>query len=245
MKKPLILKIAEKRFRSKNNGQIVHFVNDDKQDILLNDIKKFPHLFVLACIMDRQIKAEKAWAIPYKVCKEIGTFNLKKLAKRPNSAFTKIFIRKKLHRFNKTCAEQFYLAIQDIANKYDYDASNIWKGNPSSATVVCRFLEFRGCGIKIATMATNILARQFKVPFSDFYCIDISPDIHVRRVMKRMGFIEDINDVNMAIYKAREINPKFPGIIDFSCWEIGRSFCHPQNPKCDECPVALECVKNI
>ena len=94
-------------------------------------------------------------------------------------------------------------------------------------------------------MAANILARQFKIKFSDFYCIDISPDVHIRRVMKRMGYLTDTTDTNMVIYKAREIHPTFPGIIDFSCWEIGRNFCHASNPNCKECPVKQECKKNI
>lgn len=142
-------------------------------------------------------------------------------------------------------AEIFYQAIQDIKRKYHGNAAAIWANKPSSASVVCRFLEFKGCGIKIATMAANILARQFKIPFSDFYSIDISPDIHVRRVMKRMGYISDSSNLNMVIYKAREIYPPFPGIIDFSCWEIGRNFCHPTKPRCTECPVASECPKNF
>ena len=99
----------------------------------------------------------------------------------------------------------------------------IWSNNPSSAKVVYEFLQFKGSGKKIATMAANILARQFKIPFSDYYSIDISPDVHILRVMRRTGLVDNNADLDSIIYKARELNPEFPGIIDFSCWEIGRT----------------------
>ena len=37
-------------------------------------------------------------------------------------------------------------------------------------------------------MATNILARQFKIPMSDYYSVDISLDVHIQRVLKRLGY---------------------------------------------------------
>ena len=42
--------------------------------------------------------------------------------------------------------------------------------------MVYRFLEFNGVGPKIASMAANILAREFKIPFADYFSIDISAE---------------------------------------------------------------------
>ena len=63
-------------------------------------------------------------------------------------------------------------------------------------------------------MAANILARQFRIQFSDYYSVDISPDTHIVRVLKRTGIVSKDANKNMIIFKARELNPEFPGIID-------------------------------
>jgi len=217
------------------------FTGDKNADELLNNLEKYPHAFVLACIMDRQIPAERAWKIPYLISIEIGGFEFEKLVSLSEEYLTKLFLEKKLHRFNKDMAKNFYLGIQRISKEYDKDASNIWKNKPKSATVVRRFLEFNGMGIKIATMITNILARDFKIPMEDYICIDISPDVHVKRVFKRIGFISENSNNDELLYSAKELNPEFPGIFDFSCWEIGRKWCHPKNPECEKCYLNKYC----
>ena len=78
----------------------IEFTGNPEADDLLNDIKNFPHAFVLACIMDRQIKAERAWLIPYEISKEIGGFEFSRLLKIDQNEFREIFRRKNLHRFN-------------------------------------------------------------------------------------------------------------------------------------------------
>ena len=101
----------------KNN----EFTKDKMADKLLNDIKNYPHAFVLACIMDRQIKAERAWLIPYKISKEIGGFQFLKLLDLNLDQIEKIFNEKKLHRFNDTMAKNFYSGIQTIHKNYEND----------------------------------------------------------------------------------------------------------------------------
>lgn len=73
-------------------------------------------------------------------------------------------------------------------------------------------MQFKGSGKKIATMAVNILARQFKIPFSDYYSIDISPDVHILRVMRRTGLVIYDADFDSVIYKAREIESAYSGL---------------------------------
>jgi endonuclease III len=221
------------------------FTGNQKADKLLTNLEKFPHAFVLACIMDRQMKAEKAWLIPYKISEEIGGFGLSKLLKLNQNQFNEIFVRRNLHRFNNEMAKNFFQAVRRIHSDYNDDASNIWKDNQGSATIVRKFLEFNGVGIKIATMATNILARDFRIPMKDHICIDISPDRHVKRVFKRLGFTSDETSNDELIYCAREFNPLYPGIFDNSCWEIGREWCKPKDPNCTKCYLVENCPKKL
>jgi endonuclease III len=242
MAEHLLVTIGKERFADPVR-QTVHLVDDKEQNDFLNDIEHVPHAYVLACAMDRQLKSERAWAIPYRIKEIIGSFDFPDLMAVSLDEYKKIFIDNMLHRYNEIMAGVFYSAVQDIATKYDGDASRIWSNKPSSAKVIYNFLQFKGVGIKIATMAANILARQFKIPFSDYYSIDISPDVHILRVMRRTGLVSPNAELESVIYKARELCPEFPGVIDFSCWEIGRAYCRPNNPNCHACIIKSECAK--
>jgi len=90
-------------------------------------------------------------------------------------------------------------------------------------------------------MAANILAREFKVEFSDYRSIDISTDTHVMRVMQRMGYVPKGASRQEVIEKARELYPEYPGVIDLPCYRIGKNYCHPNNPECDKCMVNSHC----
>lgn len=240
-------KLKEVSIAEYNKQKVIKLVEDEEKNKLVSDLINYPHAFVLACAMDRQITAERAWSIPYQIKQILGTFSIEKLYNVSLEEYKKIFHENKLHRFNDDMAKVFYSAVHKIVEEYNGDASNIWNDNPSSATVVSRFLDFDGMGIKISTMATNLLSRDFKIPLSDYYSIDISPDVHVKRVFKRMGLIKekDIQNIDKIVYKARSINPEFPGILDLTCWKLGKNTCRPKKPKCNSCIFEAECPKII
>ncbi len=238
--KAILVKRGEELFSSK--AARVSFTNDPQADALLNDLSGHPHAFVLACIMDRQIKAERAWMIPHLISQKLYGFSFSLLRKLSLDEVRDLFSKPEpLHRFPEEMSRNFYAAVQHIDRSYGGDAARIWQNNPPSAEVVLRFLRFRGVGPKIATMATNILARDFKIPLADYYSIDVSPDVHVRRVFTRLGLVSDGASLEEIIYAARALNPQFPGLLDFPAWEIGRSWCRPVKPKCNECYMRSVC----
>jgi uncharacterized HhH-GPD family protein len=228
-------------------AQPIKYTHAPAADALLNDFDSHPHAFLLACVMDRQIKAEKAWIIPYRISEKLGTFSMGHLAQLSVKEVQRLLSKPvPLHRFPEVMGTNFHSAVQRIAKQYSGDASRIWIGRPPSAEVIYRFLEFDGVGPKIATMATNLLARNHKIPFSDYYSIDISADVHVRRVFGRLGLCPANASIEQIIYKARALHPTFPGILDLSSWQIGRTYCGDRAPKCDDCylndlcPTALQ-----
>jgi endonuclease III len=229
-----LLALAKKQFAEK---ETIRFTADEAANKQANDLTACPQAFVLGCLMDRQDKTERAWTIPSRVFEHFKTADIEKLASISAGKYLDLFLEEKLHRFPETMAQIFRLGVIRLNKNYNGNAANIWKGKPASALVVYRFLEFDGCGPKIATMAANILARQFKIPFADYYSIDLSLDVHVKRVMTRMGIVPANASAEQFIYKARELNPEFPGIIDSSLWKIGNQWCKKTKPECAQCIV--------
>jgi len=73
---PLILKMGRERFDEKDTkNTYVEFIKDKEVNDFVTNIKDIPHAYVLNCLMDKQMQAERASLIPYKIdfsCLEIG-----------------------------------------------------------------------------------------------------------------------------------------------------------------------------
>ena len=235
-----LLNMGKTYFESNNSEIIPLLPEDEKANALVTDLIKFPHAFLLGCLMDARIKSDRAWIIPFKIKEILGSFEIDLLARKTLEEYENIFKENHLHIYNKAKANVFYRAIHKIIDEYDGDASKIWANTPHSAVVVLKFLSFYGCGQKISTMAPNLLARNFHIPFSNYEGIDVSTDVHVVRVMKRLGLVSKENKEE-CIKKAKEMNPDFPGIIDYPLWRTGKYICHASNPECGNCPFKDYC----
>ncbi|MGO8749508.1 MAG: hypothetical protein ACLQNE_26415 [Thermoguttaceae bacterium] len=221
---------------------LIAFTKSAESDALLNDLSVHPHAFVLGCVMDRRVIAERAWNIPYQISQRaeaaglFSGFTMNDLCRLSLEDVNRLMSQPTiLHPLGSDMSGYFHSAVQRINNQYSGDAARIWKGNTSSAEVVYRFLEFNGVGPKIASMAANILAREFKIPFADYFSIDISADTHICRVFGRLGLCSTDATPVQVIYKARALHPTFPGMMDLPCWEIGKAWCKPNHPECDGC----------
>jgi endonuclease-3 len=205
-------------------------------------IEHFPHAFVITCLMDRQWQIEKCWLVPYQFKVRFGSFELCDLSALSHKSVTSLFIQNPpLHKLKEKMADVFYAAIQHILEQFSGNAARIWQGQPSSATIVRRFLEFHGAGPKITTLAANILVRDFKLQVSDKFSIDILADVQVWRVFERLGLVREGASNEEIIYTARELNPQYPVIFDLAAWEIGREWCRYHMPSCEKCYMWKYC----
>ena len=205
-------------------------------DRFLNDLEHHPHAYVIGCIMQRQVPAERAWLVPYRLAQRIGSFHFERLRELSHDDLWNYMTHPEpLHFLYNVMSDNIHAAIQHIADKYQGDASTIWSDCPSSATLVERFRGFHGVGPKIATMAASILVCWFKVPLSDYSSIDISTDTLVCRVFKRLGLVRKDASHAQIIDRARELHPQFPGLLDMPTWRIGHEWCKLEAPRCSEC----------
>jgi len=84
-------------------------------DELVKDIKGHPHAYVVACVMDRQMKAEKAWSIPYELQQRLGSFELPFLLEKSADELAFAMMHPNpLHRFNTLMAGGMYSALHRI-----------------------------------------------------------------------------------------------------------------------------------
>jgi len=219
----------------------VRVVHGTDSEALVNNLDENPHAYVIGCVMNMQIPVERAFGIPLELSRRLGFFDMPSLARVSREQCREAMLRPTpLHRF-EYMGDRLYSAIQRIHNVYGDNASRIWAGAPSSAAIKRRFHDFDGAGPKIASMATNILARSFSIPMSDRSGIDISVDSHLLRVFPRLGFAAEGTDAETLRSAARALNPEYPGIFDIALWDLGRTVCGPRNPNCPACELRDVC----
>ena len=229
-----------KEFGKKRAGSDWSELDEDTQRL----IRGSPFAFLLAVAFDRNMPWEKAWRIPTEIDRQ-GCLDPALLAAKDETEL--VGLVKRLAVQPRWGAAEGARTLSDAAKlvqeRFGGDAGAIWR-DASPAEVEKTLQEIHGIGAGIASMATRILRDDFGCFSGQERQIDVKPDVHLVRVFRRLGIIDD-DSANEAIRAARRLNPEFPGALDWPAWRIGQLWCRPKDPNCAQCPLTGDCAKRI
>lgn len=205
-------------------------------------VKSSPEAFLIGVLFTQGVPAERAWAGPWLLRERLGHLDLERLALEREAVDEAFCTRPALHRFKHTIAGWVSDAAQRLLACYGGDASRIWAPGSSVAEVGERLSAFQGIGRKKAAMAVEILTRHFGVALTGAQDGTVAYDVHVRRVFLRSGLVGSDTPKEVAA-AARAACPEAPGTIDLPAWLVGRQWCRPSEPRCDECRLGDVCPR--
>jgi endonuclease-3 len=202
------------------------------------------YAFCIATCLDRQTKADIIWTIPFDIKAALGHLDPQRIYHMSLDELGKLFASlPRRPRFVNDAPKTIQELTRIVVEECDGDAAKIWEGK-RAVQVKRTFESIHGVGSGIANMAVLLIEQAFRVHFDDHWNMDIKPDVHTKRVLHRLGMSTAETEV-AALEASRRMNPEFPGIVDTGLWQIGRSWCHPSNPDCQNCRVEKLCQKRI
>lgn len=95
--------------------------------------------------------------------------------------------------------------------------------------------KFNGVGRKTANL---VLAKGYNIPA-------ICVDVHVHRICNRLGYLKTKNPEETEFALREKLPKKYWLDINTLLVTHGQNVCKPIKPKCDECPIAEFCNKNL
>ena len=202
--------------------------------------------FLIGVISDYGVSALRAWSLPYELKRRLGTLSSKKISMMSESQLEQVLRHpSNLHRFPKQIARFTLDASNRIACQYNGITSNIWRNTESAREIKANFLQFKGIGPKKAEMATKILVRDKNLKLNDLWSVGLAPDVHVWRVLYRLGNIVSANPgtTEELVRVGKLLKPDYPAEFDDALWMLGRDICRPTNPLCLQCPLNILCQK--
>jgi uncharacterized HhH-GPD family protein len=217
------------------------FSGDARADALL---EADPNAFLFGVLFTQGIPAERAWAGPFALLQRLGSIEPRFLAEHAEAVRAAFQAPPMLHRFKETLPRWVVSAGRRLAEEYDGEASRIWPDGAHVLQVTERLSAFDGIGRKKAVMAVEILTRHFGVALAGRECGQVAFDVQVRRVFLRSG-LADEDSLEAIEAAAARACPESPGTLDLATWLIGRDWCRPKAPRCDECRLGAVCARRV
>ena len=205
--------------------------------------KRIANRFLICCLLDWQWDADLAW--------QRGGHLADELEKRGDpddlwvriSSFSKEEWDSKYEEFGRPHRfHRGYQRLWPIANemcaRYDGDARKIWSGRSPFEALI--HLWALGAGDQISRMIVGALRDCDQITGDSG---DVKADLHLRRVLGRAVYGEEIRATEAAkvIQLTRNLNAD-PWKLDLPLWNIGKSYCRPASPDCSNCYLKPHCA---
>ena len=201
-----------------------------------------PFAFLVGAIFQFQMPWRKVWEIPFHIDRR-GMLEPSKLTSATDSELRALFCDLPVSPRYPNKGVRTLKETAALVEEFDGNAAAIWNDTPPRV-VRKRLLGIHGVGPAIANMILLLLCDQYEFFRGQEHEIDIKPDVHVLRVLRRSGLIPIENEYE-AVCAARRWAPQYPAELDWPCWDIGQRWCHKSKPDCDNCPLTKVCPRHV
>ena len=134
--------------------------NDEADALLASD----PLALLIGFALDQQVTVQKAFSGPLDLRNRLGHLDAKRIAATDPADLDRVFReRPALHRFPGSMARKVQALCAFIAERYDGDASRIWREAKDGRDLQARLLELPGFGEMKARTVLAVLGKRFGV----------------------------------------------------------------------------------
>jgi uncharacterized HhH-GPD family protein len=134
--------------------------NPDADRLLVSD----PLALLIGFVLDQQVTLQKAFSGPLELGRRIGGLDARRIAAMDPDALDAVFReRPALHRFPGNMARRTRELAAYLVDRYDGDASKVWREAKDGADLQARLLDLPGFGPMKAGSMIAILGKRLGV----------------------------------------------------------------------------------
>jgi uncharacterized HhH-GPD family protein len=137
------------------------FTGNAEADALLSDD---PLALLIGFALDQQVTVQKAFSGPWDLKRRLGHLDARRIAATDPAELDRIFReRPAIHRFPGSMAGKVAALCAVIADRYDGDASRVWRDAKDGKDLQARLLDLPGIGEMKARSILAILGKRLGV----------------------------------------------------------------------------------
>jgi uncharacterized HhH-GPD family protein len=146
---------------STSEPALLPFTGNPEADRLL---EADPLALLIGFALDQQVTVQKAFSGPWELRSRLGHLDARRIAETDPAVLDQVFReRPALHRFPGSMAGKVQALAAAIAERYDGDASRIWREAKDGRDLQSRLLALPGIGEMKARTLTAILGKRLGV----------------------------------------------------------------------------------